>query len=330
MDKWMLRPSQYGALEAFIMGNSEPGSIISPDLYARARTAVGQTVQVPVFDAESVSLGSSRSVTIADSENTTQLYTITFTLITWGFTIVPAMFMNQEVSIQQDFDRKFRKYLFKVAETLDTAGIAALSTAKSQVFADLLGLYTNTGNTVVAPLAQKDEIIGDLTAIMNANDYYGSPYKVVGNPGLMSLVNKQSQYSQFNEQDKTIQWLDKRFGYTNRLANDAAKIATGYIINPNSVGHLLRNERESILGTVLPDGHEWGIENLPMLGLPVDTYFYQSAGDFNAIAGAATADLTRGAKDHYGFALEFAFVTAYNTDPATHASPIVRFSVANA
>lgn len=327
LDQWMNRPSRYGAFDVFRLGNNDPNGIISPELLEQAAQAVGRDVKVPVYDAESVSIGSTRSVTISDSEGTTQLYTVSFTTYAWGFTIIPSLFMNQEVSMQRDYNQKFFKYLYKFADTLDTASLAALSTAKSQVFANPL-VHTVTGNVVIASLANEKRILGDLTPIMNANDYYGAPYRIVGNAGVQSLVARMSEYSEFNETNKTIQWLDKTMHYTNRLTDDVGHGATGYAVNPGAVGLVYRHEREAILGTMLPDGTEWNIDTLPLLGIPIDTYFYFGKGDYNAIAGAASADMTRAAKQHFGFAIEVATVVAYNTNAAVHASPIVKFAVA--
>lgn len=328
LSQWTLRPSRYGAQDAFMMGNNDPNTIISPELMERARSAVGRQVQVPVFDSETVTIGSTRTVTIADSENTSQLYTVSFTTYAWGFTIVPSLYMNNEIGMQADFARKFNKYLLQFAADLDSAGIAALSAGKTQVFADALG-YDTTGNTLTAPLAAEQEVLGDLTAIMNANDFYGA-FKVVGNTGLQAIIAKMQERGQFNEVDKTIQWLDKTMHYTNRLPNEVGSKATGYIINPGSLGQIYRHEREALLGTLLPDGTEWGIDILPMLNLPIDTYFYYGVGDYSGIAGAATADATRVAKEHYGFAIEVANVVAYNDDLAANASPILKFDIANA
>jgi hypothetical protein len=323
----MNRPSRYGAFDVFRMGNSDPAGIISPELLAQAASAVGRDVKVPVYDAETVSIGSTRSVTISDSEGTSQLLTVSFTTYAWGFTMIPSLFMNNEISMQRDFQQKFLKYLYKFAETLDTACLSALSTAKTQVFADDL-IYTPTSNVLVAANTDRLKILGDLTPVMNANDFYGSPFRIVGNAGIQSLVAQMAEYSQFNESNKTIQWLDKTFHYSNRLTNAVGHEASGYCVNPGSVGLVYRHERESLLGTMLPDGTEWGIETLPLLGIPIDTYFYYGKGDYNAIAGAASADMTRAAKEHYGFAIEVATVTAYNTALGTHASPILKFAVA--
>lgn len=327
LDKWTNRPSRYGAFDVFVAGNNEADSIISQELLDRAASAVGRDVKVPVYDSETVTIGNTRSVTIADSENTSQLYTVSFTTYSWGFTIIPSLFMNNEHSMQADFQRKFIKYLNAFAAARDNAALSVLDANKSQVYADLLG-YTNTANTIVAPNAKKDEIIGDMTAIANANDYYGD-YHVIGNPGLMARVMKMSEHSIFNDQDKTIQFMDKNFHFTNRLANAVGHEATGYLVNSASCGLLFRHEREALLGTRLPDGTEWSIDTLPMLGIPIDTYFYYGKSDESSIAGAASADMTRVAKEHHGFAIEVAEVVAYNDDLSANASPIMKFAIAD-
>ena len=77
------------------------------------------------------------------------MHTITFATYSWGFTIIPSNFMNNEISIQRDFERKFNKYLYKFGEELDSATVAALSTAKTQVINDSLN-YSVVGNALQA------------------------------------------------------------------------------------------------------------------------------------------------------------------------------------
>lgn len=328
LSKWTNRPSRYGALNVFLAGNDEANSIISPELLDRAASAVGRQVQVPVFDSETVTIGNTRSVTIADSENNSQLYTVSFTTYSWGFTLVPSMYMNNEVSMQADFNRKFMKYLFAFAATQDSACLAALDANKSKVYANRLN-YGLQSDTLVAGAAYDEKIFGDLTAIANANDFYGG-YHLVGDPGVQSRVMRIAQHGMYNDQDKTLQFLDKQVHFTNRIAlptltNPLA--AAGYLVNAGSVGQLYRHEAEALLGTVLPDGTEWQIDTLPMLNMPIDTYFYYGRSDASALAGAASAHLTRVAKEHYGFAIEVANVVAYNDNLTAKASPIMKFAI---
>ena len=95
---------------------------------------------------------------------------------------------------------------------------------------------------------------------------------------------------------------------------------------------LVRFERDCLLGTVSGDGHEWGIATLPLLNIPCGTYFYDSVGNYSGIAGAATADMVRTRKEHYGFAVDIAFLTPYNSVPSGEgalASPILAFNVSS-
>ena len=143
LDKNELRPSRYGGLNLFMQQSADPAGIITPELKDKATASIGNTLQTPVIDYDGgVTIGNTRSVTIADSENTSQMHTLTFATYSWGFTIVPSNFMNNEVSIQRDFQRKFEKYLYKFGETLDAATIAALSTAKNSGYCGRIKLLS--------------------------------------------------------------------------------------------------------------------------------------------------------------------------------------------
>lgn len=328
LDKNELRPSRYGALDLFMLQSEDPAGILTPELKQIAEKSIGNTLQTPVIDFDkNITIGNTRSVTIADSENTSQMLTITFATYSWGFTMLPALFMNNEISMQADFERKFNKYLFAFAEALDTAALTALATAKTQVFKDSLN-YAVVGNALQAAWKQRENVIGDINPIMAANDFFDGTH-VVGNAGIESIIRKLAEKALYNSENKTLEYSDKILHFTTRLVNGEGKFASGYAVSGASVGLLTRFERESILRTMSRTGHEWDIETLPMLNFPVGTYYYDSVGDYNALGGAATADLTRARKEHYGFAVDVAFITSYNSDPATLASPIMKFEIAD-
>ena len=326
LDKNENRPSRYGALDLFMVQTKDPSGIITPDLEAKATTSIGNTLETPVIDYDgSISIGNTRSVTIADSENTSQMQTITFATYSWGFTIVPSLFMNNEVSMQRDFATKMKKYNNLFFKTLDSACISSLSTNKSQVFADSLS-YTVTGNKVIAPWAARENVIGDLNPILEANDHFDQIH-LLGNGGLQSVLGKLAQGGLYNAENKQLEYADKVLHFSNRIANAEGEYANMYAVQAGSVGLLTRFERESLLNTTMADGTSWGIDTLPGTDFPVGTYFYESKGDFSAIAGAASADMTRARKEHYGFAVDVAYVTTYNSDNTTIANPIVAATI---
>ena len=327
LDKNEIRPSRYGALDVFMQQSADPAGILTPELRQKAEQSIGRTLETPVIDYDAgITIGNTRSVTIEDSENTSKMHTITFATYSWGFTIVPAMYMNNEISMQRDFEAKMNKYLYAFAKKLDGVCISALGAAKTQVFKDSLQ-YSKTGNVLESSWDDREGIIGDINPIMAANDHFGQIH-LVGNGGFESIIRKLAQSGLYNAENKQLEYSDKVLHFTNEIVNAEGKYGTAYAVTDGMLGLLFRFERESLLGTRARTGHEWSIENLPMLNIPCGTYYYESVSDVSGIAGAATADLTRGLKQHYGFAVDVAVVTPYNSDPTTNASPIIQLQVA--
>lgn len=328
LDKFEYRPSRYGALNAFMVQSEDPTGILTEELKQKARTSIGNTLETPVIDYDAdITIGSTRTLTIADSENTSKMVQITFATYAWGFTIAPAMYMNNEIGIQKDFETKMMKYIYAFAKKLDEAALAQLAASKTQILKNKL-LYDFSSNAVNAKWTERENVFGDLEVMMGANDFYGQLH-IVGDPGVESIMRKLQQHGLYNDVNKQNEFGTKVVHLTNNIAAAEGKYAQGYAVNAGSLGMLTRFERDCLLGTVSGDGHEWGIATLPLLNMPVGTYFYDSVGDYNAIAGAATADMTRTRKEHYGFAVDVAFLTAYNSSLSTSASPILAFNVSS-
>lgn len=328
LDKFEYRPSRYGALNAFMVQSEDPTGILTEELKQKARTSIGNTLETPVIDYDAdITIGSTRTLTIADSENTSRMVQITFATYAWGFTIAPAMYMNNEIGIQKDFETKMMKYIYAFAKKLDEAALATLAANKTQVLKNPL-LYDWSSNAINAKWTERENVFGDLEVMMGANDFYGQLH-IVGDPGVESIMRKLQQHGLYNDVNKQNEFGTKIVHLTNNIAAAENKYAQGYAVNAGSLGMLTRFERDCLLGTVSGDGHEWGIATLPLLNMPVGTYFYDSVGDYNTIAGAATADMVRTRKEHYGFAVDVAFLTAHSSAPSTLASPILAFNVSS-
>ena len=328
LDKFEYRPSRYGALNAFMVQSEDPTGILTEELKQKARTSIGNTLETPVIDYDAdITIGSTRTLTIADSENTSKMVQITFATYAWGFTIAPAMYMNNEIGIQKDFETKMMKYIYAFAKKLDEAALAQLAASKTQILKNKL-LYDFSSNAVNAKWTERENVFGDLEVMMGANDFYGQLH-IVGDSGVESIMRKLQQHGLYNDVNKQNEFGTKVVHLTNSIAAAEGKYAQGYAVNAGSLGMLTRFERDCLLGTVSGDGHEWGIATLPLLNMPVGTYFYDSVGDYNTIAGAATADMTRTRKEHYGFAVDVAFLTAYNSALSTLPSPILAFNVSS-
>src|SRR5688500_15717038 len=101
LDKNEFRGSRYGALDAFLLDTESASSIVTEDMKNKYYSSIGSAVEVPVIDYDgTISLGASRSVTVADAENTSKMHAITSTIVAWGFTMVPTLYHNNEIGYQ--------------------------------------------------------------------------------------------------------------------------------------------------------------------------------------------------------------------------------------
>lgn len=322
----MTRPCEYGALDFFIEQTNSANSIISPNLRDKAFASIGNTVQIPVINYDGdVQVSNIRSCVIADDENTSALYTVVWATYAIGFTMVPAAYTNNEISYEHDFLRKMEKTTRALADALDKGAVAALEAGKTQVYKDKLN-YQVQGNVVEVPTQMATEILGDVNPMMRAN-CFPEYIHIIGNAGVDSLVRKLAQHGVYNDVNKRMEYDNKVLHYTNNVVNEAQKNGTFFAVADGNVGVLTRVDREALRRT-RANFHEWDVVRLPYIDLPVGSHYYTAVGDQSQIAGDATADLTCAVKEYFGFSLDVAFLVAYNSNPATVASPIIKAEIA--
>lgn len=325
-DRNMARPCEYGALDFFIEQTNAANSIINPNLRARAFESIGNTVQIPVINYDGdVTVSNVRSCVIGDDENVSALYTVNWVTLAVGFTMVPQLYRNNEISYEHDFARKMEKVCRALANAMDVQAIAALEANKTQVFKDKL-YYTVQTNVLEIPWAARMEFLGDLNAIMRANCYPGMIH-IIGNAGIDSTIAKLAQHDIYNDVNKRNEYAGKVFHYTNNVANETGMFATAYAVEDGNVGVLTRVDREA-LNRTRANFHEWDVVRLPYIDLPVGSHYYTSVGDNSQIAGDASADMVCTVKEYFGFSVDVAFIVAYNSAAATVANPIIKLEVA--
>ena len=326
LDKNMFRPCEYGALDFFVEQTDAPNSIISPNLRDRAFASIGNNVQVPVLNYDGdVTVSNTRSCVIADDENTSALYEVVWKTYSVGFTMVPTLYMNNEISYEHDFNRKMEKICRALANALDTDAVAALEASKTQVFQDLLQ-YQQTSNVIDVPKQMATEILGDINPIMRANCYPETVH-IIGNAGVDSLIRKLAQHGIYNDVNKRMEYDNKIIHYTNNVLNGTGKNGTFFAVADGMVGVLTRVDREA-LRRASANFHEWDVVRLPYIDLPVGSHYYTAVGDQSAIAGAASADMVCNVKEYFGFSVDVAYIVAYNSDPTTVANPVIKAQIA--
>ena len=325
LDRNMARPLEYGALDFFIEQTDAPNSIISPYLRNRAFASMGNTVQVPVINYDGdVTVSNTRSCVISDDENTSALYTVVWTTYSVGFTMVPTLYMNNEIDYQHDFERKMEKICRALATTLDSAAITALEAAKTQVLKDPLQ-YSFSSNTIAVPTQMATEILGDLNPMMRANAY-PQMIHLVGNAGVDSLIRKLAQHGVYNDVNKRMEYDNKIIHYTNNVLNAEGKNGTAFAVVDGNVGVLTRVDRASLKRDNV-NFHQWDVVRLPYIDLPVGSHYYTEVGDQSGIAGAASADMVCDGKEFFSFSVDVAYIVAYNSAPETVANPIIKVAI---
>jgi hypothetical protein len=324
-DKNEHRLSEYGALDFFIQ-QSDNDPLLTQEMKAKARESAGKTLKIPVIQHDGdVVVSNVRSCVVADAENTSALVGVTFATYSTGFTIVPAMYSNNEIDRENDLAKKLKKCARALGAALDNAAIAALEAAKTQVIADSL-IYTFSSDILSVDWDAREDILGDIEPMMNSNDFYGFVH-IIGNAGVRSLIGKLAEKAEYNEVNKTLEWRGKYFHYSNRIQNDTNQYATFYAVESGNVDLLFRYDRETILEGA-GAGHTWEMYNMPYINIPVGLHHYVAVGDQSAIAGDATADLTCARKEYFGFSVDVAFVVAYNSNLSTRANPIMKAQIA--
>lgn len=325
-DKNSTRAGQYGALDFFVEQTKSPTSIIPADVVERVKSSIGNTVQIPVINYDSdVVIANSRSCVFADLDNTSALYNVIFVTYATGFTMVPAAYMNNEISYEHDWRRKIEKISRALAASLDSAAVASLEANKTLVLNEALS-HTFAAGVVDVAATEWNNAIGDVNSMQNSNNFGGLQH-IIGNFGTEGIVRRLSQYATYNEVNKSITYEDKVLHYTSNIANATGKRATFFAVEDGNVAMLTRYDRETVRGTK-SNGHEWALAELPYVGVPVGVHYSTAVGNQSGIAGAATADLTCAVKEYFGFSLDAAFVVAYNSDSATVPSPILKIEVA--
>lgn len=332
LDKWETRASRWGALDMFQNQTNAAGSIVDESLKIKAANSAGMNLEVPVIDYDAGVQVTNVTIPLVTtgSPSTSQMMAITFTNYYFGFLIHPAAHKNNEISMQREFNAQMQKHIFKMAQLMEDAAIAKLEADKTQVLADDLGgRYALTADVVVGPLAEQDAIIGDINPLQAGNDYFDLNH-VLANGSLESHVrNNLLEKGQYNSEDKTYQYNDKIWHFTNSLANAVGQKATGIAVQANSLGMLQQFAPDCLMKNK-SHKHLWGIETLPFLDIPIGTYYYDDAVDGSGLHGAASAHLTATLSEAYAFHHAVAWLTPYNSAPATRASSIMKFAIANA
>lgn len=332
-DKNELRPSAVGALN-FFMDEMQNRPIFDPETLNNIIRSYGNSVEVPVLDAETITLTVpyTRTCALVDSENTSAIITLTFQSYGWGFTMTPATSYNNDVKMQQDFNRKFEKFRIEFEKVLDSGAINTLETDKNQLWTNIVPqYYAEVGDALQIPQAEKDDFYNNLEAIFTTMDFPGQVH-VIPATSHLPMVRRLDNQGSSNATNQGFQFdlRSYRWWPTNRIPNGAAVESTGYAVEAGSCFIGNRNDADTSVGYSINGGSKvWGQEMVPVGEnmINMGTFYQQDCADRSAIAGAATAGNTRSRVDGFEFSTDIVYATVYNSDLVNRYNPIVKFEV---
>lgn len=328
-DKNEERGSRYGALRYF-QEQAANRPIFDQETLNNIVRSYGNTVEVPVLDAQAVTVSTpyTRTCAVVDSENDSAIVALTFASYGWGFSLTPATNYNNLVRMQEDFNRKMEKYLNQFSADIDDLCITELENSKNQFWTDVApDFYAEVGDALQVPQSEKNDFYNQLESIMNVMDFYDT-ITIVAATKHMPLVRRLDNQGSSNATNEGFQ-LDLRsyrWSPTNRVTNGAGVESTGYAIENGSVFIGNRNDADTTMGFDM--GHKiWDTEFVPQIEMEMGTFFQEDCSDASALGGAATAGNTRSYKQGYEFSTDIVTATTYNSDPANRYNPITKFEI---
>lgn len=324
-DEW--RFTRYGMLTTAKEMTDGPMTILTDDIKQKALQSEGRVLQVPVMTDGLVTVNNVRSCTIGTLENTSELLTITWFTMSADLSMIKEQYKKNEIAYLQDLQRKLLKIDHSFAKVVEDAIYTKLDAEKSIVYnsplVGALAKYPLVGDTMQVAAVDQEYFFNDLEAIMEGDDFYSMPFKVLGNTTLKPYVKHWGHQGQQNDENLLYQFDGYDFRFSNHLVNAGGVNATGFCMSDGTIGILSRIAADSVSGNRATDGTEWGTLFLDNLGYEVGYQYKSSCADSSGIAGLE--HLKASLIEQWQLSVDIALVTPYNSDSATNPGVIKKF-----
>lgn len=326
--------SQYGAWDLGIRQTKSSRSILSPGNLKLAQNSYGNVVKIPVFQAAAVSIGTTRSCTIADQENTTNLIQLTFNPLQWGFSIYVDQYMVgtqplNYIGRDADFDFKVEEINLQLMAQQDTFVRNVIDLAANTYWPPNIATsyYPVVANALQITQADKDDAFNQLAAIMNELDFYGK-MDVLGSTKLITLTRRLTAQGNSNATNENFQFMLGAFVFTssNRVTSSSGISMTGYCVKDGSVAIYNANNPSAKARRTIGPGEfpvtQWDEMDWPWLNLTVGSYLANTCASNTGGGSTDTATL----RTQYSWDTQFGVLTPPNN--TLHGqSPFVKFEI---
>jgi len=328
LDQFDLRGSEHALLNKGIQNANMGTGIVSADLVNKAKDSWGRTIDIPVMSAQAGALGTGLTCTAVGTEAVSAFVNVTWVTVSAAWKMEPTKNDQNEISYLQEFARKYTDNIRAIADNIDIAVDAALTTAlcpAAQYASSYVGGGAKYGalvaDRVQSSLALRPEFFNDYTSIQKADDIRGR-YDVIGSTNLESIVRQSAAQGAGNDTNEAFQFGAYDFTWSNNVTVSAASDATMYILPKGSYGVIFRNAPDPRYGRSTTDGKIYGTAFDDTLGTMVDTMYYSTCADINALSGNA-ADVAAVQETHQ-VAVHYGIITPYSNFAVSGKAGVIR------
>lgn len=322
-DEW--RFTRYGLLTSAKEMTASPNSIITTDLKEKAKVSEGRDLKIPVFKIGDVTVKSTRSCQIGGLENTTEMVTVNWVTLVADLSMKKAEYHKNDVSYLEDLNRKLMRIDNAFAKSVEQLIFTKLDTEKSPLYnSPIVGAtYPIAGGALQVAPTDQEYFFNDLEAIMEGDDFYSMPFKVLGSTTLKPAVKHYGHQGQSNDENLLYQFDGYDFRFSNHVINGTGVKATGFAMTDGTLGIMTRINIDALMKNKAGDGTEWGTTFMDRLGYEVGYMYKSKCDDISSQAGLE--HLTASMVENWQFSIDVAILTPYNSDPATKPSVIKKF-----
>ncbi|TPG66073.1 hypothetical protein [Hymenobacter nivis] len=335
------RPSMTGALDLFNKQTAGDNTILTPDLKAKLDASFGQVVKASVINYDNPTISNVRTCAVQVGGVTTKLVPFTFFTVAFGFPMVPAQYVNNDVGYETVFMRQLKDRIIKTQALLDTKCIDFANVNKNKFFpAEMLAYYSQVASAMQVPL-QTDAngqqnwngLFNFLQSILVQQDFTGSPDILTNPRGMADVRQRLSQGAQNAVNSAWEVPGTGNFFQSPRVLNSGPGVAaTDYAILPGSVAITNRLDPDCLMadnyiGSKENPVSEWTKVPLPELG-DYGLYYQSACSDQSAALAAQRLEgLTRTRIESFEWSADYCIFGAYNSDPITRYQPIQKFEL---
>jgi len=319
LDRHELRPEKYGLLMKGVQNATNPSTgIISADVLEKARMSWGRDVDIPVMSISSGANGTGLACTFTGTEAISAFVNLTFVTVSNGFEMQPAKNFQNEIKYQAEFARKYSDAIRAMAGSAN----AAIDTALTAVIeGTYTSSYTGVGNkygaigandAIQVSLANRPDFFNDLVDILAADDIFPQldVLSYINGRGIVSQLFAQGDANATNTAYQ-FQQGDYNFFFDKDVTVGAvaATDASGYVMPVGAYGVMTKNSPDCLANNTTTDGKQYGTLFDPTLGMTLDTLYFSSCKDINAVTGNA-ADAAA-VNEYHQMAAHYCILTPY-------------------